>query len=122
MHHDAALGSAVVAAAAGNGTLCTATLDVGRIANSFVSSGTAQLACNEGSNVQYPPTGPGFRHDPTNYTDSGPSLKVLSAGFSPLSSPCFQDFMKIFALVVLITAPAMCLQSYPHGCPSSRGW
>ncbi|KAK9841349.1 hypothetical protein WJX74_004374 [Apatococcus lobatus] len=59
----------------GNGTSCMATSDVGRTANSYVSSGTAQLACNEGSNVLYPPTAPGFRHDPTNYTDSSPSLK-----------------------------------------------
>lgn len=56
-----------------------ATSDIGRYANMYVTTGPAQLACNEGSNVQYPATAPGFRHDPTNYTNTQPSLQVCSS-------------------------------------------
>lgn len=62
--------------AAGDGTSCTATPDIGLYANMYETGGIAQLACDEGSNVQYPSGAPGFRHDPTNYTNTNPSLQV----------------------------------------------
>ncbi|KAK9845545.1 hypothetical protein WJX84_003268, partial [Apatococcus fuscideae] len=59
----------------GDGTSCTATPDIGLYANMYETGGIAQLACDEGSNVQYPSGAPGFRHDPTNYTNTNPSLQ-----------------------------------------------
>jgi hypothetical protein len=50
--------------------------ELGRLSAAYETDGPALVACDEGQNIVYPETAPGFLYDPTGSISKNPALAV----------------------------------------------
>lgn len=52
---------------------------LGRLSTAYETDGPGLVACDEGQNIVYPETAPGYLYDPTRSRDKNPALSVSLA-------------------------------------------
>eukprot|EP00884_Botryococcus_braunii_P009399 jgi/Botrbrau1/18460/Bobra.0072s0043.1 len=59
--------------------------ELGRLSAAYETDGPARVACDEGQNVVYPETAPGFLYDPTGSINKNPALAGGYGSLAPVS-------------------------------------